>query len=401
MHIPPTGVRLWATEPAASILASLSLTTGFERSVLAGVYSYMLPNCDWTIYVVNPDEPGEGIPAGVTVDAVIGRFSGAYGDAVQQLNVPTVITSSGILAYPDVPRVVPDNDWIGRTAAAALLLLGVKHFAYVGAPMAFAAYRLDGFRAALAEAGQTAHVYPAGDSEAGWWEPQVEHVGLRDWIKRLPKPVGVFCARDLVALGVTEVCKQEKIEIPGELALIGVDNDDLICGMCDPPLTSIISPAQEIGFRAAATIDHWLRGRPPTSPRVTVAHAGVAERESTRVSHISDPVVKAAIRYIDEHVQDLAVIDDLVAAIGVPRRTLERKFRTSLDRSVHDEIRRCRVEHAKRLLVVSDLPLKLIARRSGFATQERFFVVFREAAGETPHAYRVKFRTETPAGSKE
>ena len=388
-------------ERSASILASLSMLTGFERQVLAGVYSYVLPNAEWMIYVVNPDEPGEGIPRGVSFDAVIGRFSDAYGDSIGRLQVPTVITSSGTTGYPLMPRVVPDNEMIGRTAAERLMPLGMKHFAFVGSPLAFAAPRLQGFRDTLAAAGRSIHVYPNHDAESGWWEPQKEQVGLREWVKRLPKPIGIFCVRDLVALGITEICKQEQIDIPTEVALIGVDNDDLICSMCDPPLTSIISPAQEIGYRAAATIDTWLKGHPPQQSHVAVPHSGVAERASTRVSHINDPVVKDAISYIDQHLQESVLIDDLAAAIGVRRRTLERKFRTSLDRSVHDEIKRCRVERAKQLLVGGDLPLKLIARRSGFITPERFFVVFREMTGETPNAYRVKFRTDAataPAG---
>ena len=378
----------------ASILASLSLLTGYERGVLAGIYSYVLPKNNWTIYVINPDDPNDRLPADVTIEGIIGRFHGNVRPAVEALGVPTVITASGYMDLPQIPRVIPDNHLIGRAAAEYLLPLGMRQFAYIGAPMAFALYRLNGFRDTLAATGNTVHVYPGGDSELGWWEPQRKHVGLPEWIKKLPKPVGIFCARDLVALGVTEICKQEGLRIPQDVALIGVDNDDLLCRMCDPALTSIISPAQEIGYRAAATVDAWLGGQPPQRPVVAVPHAGIAERASTNVSHISDPVVQQAIGYIRGHLSEPFLIDDVTTALGVRRRTLERKFRSTLDRSIHDEIQRARTDRAKELLTHTDLPLKAVARKSGFAAPERFFVVFRQMTGQTPHAYRVRFRGE-------
>ena len=365
--------------------------------MLSGVYSYVLPRNDWTIYVVNPDDPGEGIPSGVQVDAVIGRFAGVYGRAIERLNVPTVVTASGMTGYPHVPRVIIDNDLLGRTAAERLLPLGMKGFAYVGAPLPFSNARLQGFEDALAAAGHAVDVYPNGDSEAGWWEPQRKRVNLREWIKRLPKPVGIFCVRDIVALGVAEACKLERIDIPSQVALIGVDNDDLIGGMCDPPLTSIVVPAPEVGYRAAASLDAWLNGRPPAELITRISHAGVAERVSTRVSHVSDAIVQRAIDYIAAHLHEASPVDDIAAAVGLGRRTLERKFRTGLGRSVHDEIARHRIERAKQLLVDNELPLKAVARKSGFVTPERFFVVFRQHTGETPQAYRLKFRSGAAA----
>ena len=376
----------------AAILASLSLLTSFERGVLVGIYSYLLAKNNWMIYVINPDDPNEGLPPGVSIQGVIGRFHGPVGEAIAGLKVPTVITSSGMAEHPHLPRVVVDNYRIGHEAAEHLLPLGLKAFAYIGTPIAFALYRLNGFRDGLAAVGETVHVYPGTDSELTWWQPQKRHVGLRQWVNQLPKPVGVFCARDLIALSVTEVCKQEGVTIPGDVALIGVDNDDLLCHMCDPPLTSIMSPTQEIGYRAAVAIDAWLNGHPPPQACVAVPHAGIVERASTRVSHVSDPVVRQAIEYIRGHLDKPFLINDLTAALAVRRRTLERKFRASLHRSIHNEIQRARVDCAKQLLLQRDLPLKVIAAKSGFAAAERFSVVFRDMTGQTPLAYRMQFR---------
>ena len=178
------------------------------------------------------------------------------------------------------------------------------------------------------------------------------------------------------------------------MAIVGVDDDELSCRLCFPPLTSIRAAGERVGERAAELLDTMLVGGRPAAMRTLVPPLGIVPRQSTSVLHLDDPDVAAAAGFIRANAQRPLRVDEVVAATTAGRRTLERRFRQVLGRSLLDEVRRCRVERAKRLLIETALPLKAVARRCGFGSTEQFHHAFRDLADETPHAFRLARRSE-------
>ena len=374
------------------IFALLSPANSFERRVLSGIASVVLPRPEWTVCVVDPDAPRHIDFPKKLVAGAIGRVSEAFAEQFRRRRVPVVVTSSSSTDAAWAPRVIVDNERIGELAATHLLDCGIRHFAYVGWDNGYGRGRLHGFARAVDAAGGEVSRYGGIDAEEVRRNLQFVDRGLGDWLKSLPKPVGVFCTRDQVAFHVSATCRLFGLAVPEQVAIAGVDNDDLFCGLCFPPMTSVQTAGERLGARAAELLDAMIGGKRPTTMRATVPPLGVVARQSTSVLHLDDADVAAAAGFIRANAHRPLRIEDVVAATTAGRRTLERQFRRALGRSLLDEVRRCRVERAKRLLTETTLPLKSVARRCGFRSTEQFHHVFAALAGETPHAFRVARR---------
>ena len=377
------------------IFALLSPANRFERQVLSGFASVVLPRPDWTTCVVDPDSPRRLAFPPKLVAGAVGRVSGDFAAQFRRRRVPVVVTSSSSTDATWAPRVTVDNERIGELAAEHLADCGIRHFAYVGWGGGYGRGRLAGFERGADKAGGGAvGRYGGVDAEIALRTLQFVDRELGEWLTRLPKPVGVFCTRDQVAVHVSATCRLFGLAVPEQVAIVGVDNDDLFCRMCFPPLTSIQTAGERVGVRAAEVLDGMIGGGRPATMRATVPPLGVVPRQSTSVLHLEDADVAAAATFIRANVHRALRIEDVVAATSAGRRTLERQFRRALGRSLLEEVRRCRVEQAKRLLTESALPLKGIARRCGFGSTERFHRVFAALAGETPHAFRLARRND-------
>jgi LacI family transcriptional regulator len=215
------------------------------------------------------------------------------------------------------------------------------------------------------------------------------------WLTLLHKPVGVLAPNDVWAYQLLEVCRQKALRVPDDVALVGVDNDDLLCGLARPPLTSVATPAERVGYEAAALLDRLMAspgradGAPPLPP---LPPLGVVARQSTDVLMVDDPAVAAAVRFIRERACTPIGVEDLLRAVPLPRRTLERRFRAALGRGPGEEIRRTRVERARYLLGASRSSMGEVARAAGFADAKHFCVAFRRHTGQSPSSYRREFR---------
>jgi LacI family transcriptional regulator len=204
--------------------------------------------------------------------------------------------------------------------------------------------------------------------------------------------VGVFVPSDDWGLQVSEVCRRLGLRVPEEIALLGVDDDDLECEMTRPRLSSVIVPAERIGFEAAALLDRLISGERPATAQILVTPPGVATRRSTEVLAIDDRNVAAAVRFIREHAHVPLRVADVLKEVVVGRRTLERKCHTALGWGVGEEIRRSHLDLARRLLVRTSLPMKVVAERSGFTDFRHMAGVFRQEVGMAPTTYRRQSR---------
>jgi LacI family transcriptional regulator len=197
---------------------------------------------------------------------------------------------------------------------------------------------------------------------------------------------------DLIGQQFLEACQRAAVVVPEQVAVVGADNDELICNICFPPLSSVMINDEQRGYQAAAVLDQLMSGGEPPHETVYVEPLGVASRASTDILAIDDQTLAAALRFVRDHACEGISVEDVVRAVPLSRSVLERRFRKTVGRSVNDEIVRVRLNRAVELLSATQLELKAIARKAGFGSPSYMGAVFREKLGCTPGSYRTSRR---------
>jgi len=286
-----------------------------------------------------------------------------------------------------------DSEEAAKFAASHLFEKQLVHFAFAGYPFqTWSERREKAFIKAVRAAGFTVHVYepPHRGGRALRWEK--EEWILADWLESLPKPLGLMACNDQRGREVLDACKLVEIAVPEKMAVIGVDNDDILCDLCSPPLTSIALNTEKGGYVAAGILDEMMKGNIPSMKNILVEPLGTVERHSTNIIAIDDDDVAAALQYIHSNTIGCLDIDKIVHHVSVSRRTLEVKFRKILGKTILDEIQRVRIERSKRLLQETDFTIPKIATEIGFNTSSYFIQVFSRDTGMTPAKYRRTIR---------
>jgi LacI family transcriptional regulator len=293
-----------------------------------------------------------------------------------------------------LPRITSDDRAIGRLAAVHLLERRFRSFAFCGFEgERWSALRREAFREALAGTGDPVEVFESplrGRPERPWEDEQERTV---HWLESLPKPVGVMACNDLRGFHLLEACQRSGLRVPDEVAVIGVDDSKLLCELCDPPLSSIIPNAEQIGYEAAALLDRLMGGEWVDFEVSTVPPLGVTSRLSTDVLAIDDELFVAAVRFIRAHACFGITMGDVLASVPLSRTTLERRFRKYLGRSPQAEIRAVQLGRARQLLAETDHPMHQIADLVGFEHTEYFHFAFKREFGCTPGEYRQESRS--------
>jgi LacI family transcriptional regulator len=369
----------------------MALDVSFCRDVIRGIRRYATGRRNW-VFQNGPPEPSfvrafrRWRPHGIIAQLLTPKLT----RDMLTFRRPLVDTACAIPNLK-VPVVDVDHKAVGILAAEHFLERGYRYFGFFGSQWAyFCQLREASFRMRLADAGYTVsscyEEYLLQPSAITEWEQATQRV--RHWLRRLPKPVGILASNDIPARHLADVCLQLGLRVPDEVALLGVDNDDLDCGLTSPPLSSVAVPAQQIGYEAAKILDALMSGKSAPQRPVFLPPVGVVTRQSTDTSAIRDPAVLAALQFIRKHAGDEIGVDDVVAHAALGRRMLEYKFRQLLGRTVLEEIRRVRITQVKQLLSTTDLPMPAIGRQTGFTSPQRLAVVFRQATGLTPSEYR-------------
>jgi len=220
---------------------------------------------------------------------------------------------------------------------------------------------------------------------------------LDRWLAGLPKPMAVFCANDARALQVLSAARRIGCRVPGEVAVLGVGDDELANMVGGVPLSSIAIPAVQVGFTAASILDGMFGGANPSPPKVTrLAPLCVVPRTSTDVTFLADADIAAAVRFIRANAARPLMVADVLEHVPIGRRSLERRFRAAVGRSVATEIRRTHVERAKQLLASTGLSIDEVAAASGFTSATLLGVAFRKSVGRTPTTYRRGVQSVAP-----
>lgn len=398
--------------PKVALLVETS--RGYGRNLLRGVMRYARLHGPWGFYVT----PGDFVQALPRMRAwggtgIIARIeTPAVARAILASGLPTIALGlSDEQLRSDSPlsrlsEVVSDSHAAGRMAAEHLLERGLRHHAYVGAPgRVWSARRQAGFCERIRESGFEPKVYTPGRSrrDANW---EREQPAIVHWLASLPGPVGVMACDDDRGREVLAACRDAGLRVPEEVAVVGVDNDELLCELADPPLSSVALNAEAGGYRAAALLDRLMRGESIEPTRLLVEPLHVVARRSTDIVALDDPEVAAALHFIQDHATEPIGVADVVKDVMISRRALELRFRKVVGRTLHAEIRRVRLERASRLLLETDLPITRVAVAAGFGRTSYLAQAFRQAFGATPARYRRRMRgaaaepllSESPGG---
>jgi LacI family transcriptional regulator len=297
-----------------------------------------------------------------------------------------VAAEQDLTAY-GIPSVHSDYARAGELAAEHLLQRGIRDFAGFGMNAAsFWRERCRAFRVAVERAGGRYLDGGEGfDLRAGAHSPEA----LRRWLARLPSPVGIFAGTDAWGRLLLPFVHRA---VPSEVAVVGVDNDDFMCELTHPPLSSVAIPWREVGRRAGELVRRLLAGERVAARRHLVPPAGVVARRSTDMLAVPDPHVAAALAFIQRSYQRALTVSAVLREVPTHRKKLEGGFRRHVGHGIMREIRRARVEHAKRLLIMTDLPLAGVAQRSGFVSAQKMTEIFGKIAGMPPSRYRRRFR---------
>lgn len=380
--------------PEIRVAIILGRNPYFNREILRGISRFVAGEQSWYCQVTTVFPDSRETLKEWRPDAVISQasYSGEV-DLVKEINKPTVNVANVLNRELPWPRVGFREESIGATVAEHFMERDLKCFGFVGfAGHAYSIQREQGFRDALDKSGYECSIHHLVEPHAvlgGRWGTR--EVALQEWLASLPKPAGIMVAADTFGIVVAHVCRELGYRVPEEISIVGVDDDMVMCELAKPPLSSVGLPIRRAGMEAASLLAGLIAGDPPPTKPVLLPHSGLVLRQSSDRFAIPDPEVAQAASFIRNNAHQGVLVEDVLAKTSVGRRTLERRFRKHMGHSVLDEIRRARIERAKRLLAVSDMPISAVATSSGFSNMERFAAVFRQQTGMTPSAYRRQF----------
>jgi LacI family transcriptional regulator len=323
---------------------------------------------------------------------------------VQDLGVPTVDVrgSSGC----GLPLIDTENEIVSSLAAEHFMQRGFRHFAFCGFVGAnYSDARSDRFKEQLAKEGYSCATYEPPEFSRNMQTIELEKRGLLfqedlgRWLKSLPKPVGIMACNDIRGQQVMNACRRLELLVPEEVAVIGVDNDELFCELSDPALSSVALDTVRIGYEAAALLERMMSGEKPPEKPVLVPPIGIVTRRSTEVLAMDDRQLAAGARYLREHVFDTISVNDMARAAGMSRRLFERRFVSQIGRPPKAEVLRLRIERVKELLADTDWTLEQISERTGFKHSEYLHTVFTQKTGTTPGKFRAAARSANSLSS--
>ncbi len=375
-------------ERAPSVFLFVETSREFGRGLLHGIARYSRLHGPWRVY---RQSAGLESPLpqwrDLKIDGAIVRDGNMVGDLLKS-GMPLIFAQHTRESYAPYPAIITDSAEIGAMAAAHFLDRGFEHFAYCGLDE-FVWSRLRGqhFGERLERSGYEVDVYrqPKARAKRVW---KSEQPLIAEWLESLPKPLALMCCNDDRALQVIEACKLADLYVPDQVAVLGVDNDVLICDLADPPISSIALNTEGAGHEAAQLLEQLMSGEPMAGQQIRVQPTHIATRMSTDMLAVADVEVAAAVRFVRQNPNRMIQVNDVVEATNVSRRVLEKRFKATLHRSVYQEIRRVRVNYIIGLLVGTDMSITEIALKSGFDGVEHISRYFRKETGTSLREYR-------------
>ncbi len=320
-------------------------------------------------------------------DGAIARIENeAIARYVRKAAVPVVnMSATGFELAPEFPCVETDDDTIAQWAAEHFAERGLRNFAFCNDPrFRWSTKRAYYFAQHARQLGHNVHEFSINISGTA----ARRRLRLVKWLQDLPKPVGVFACYDIAGQEVLEACIIADLPVPDAVAVLGVDNDELICNLTSPPLSSIQPDTARTGHLAAQLLDEIMSGRQVDRTMHLVRPLRLVSRLSSDIYSVDDQIVARALRYIYDHADENLSVADVQRNVSLSRRALDYRFAGFLGRTVHEEILRVRMDRVAEMLIRTDLTLPQIAERLGFPHAEYMGVAFRHYTGKSPGEYR-------------
>jgi LacI family transcriptional regulator len=374
--------------PSVAILVDTSRSYG--RDIVRGIRRYVAEHGPWSLYLEPRDLRssfpewlknwhGDGILSR-TVDETMIR-------QLKATKLPVVELRTSMLKHP-FPFVGIDNSVIGSRVAAHFRTLGFQHFACVqDASENFFLERRDTFIQAVNDAGFECPVFQS--KHKNWEQHQRD---LATWLRDLPKPAGVFAVNDQMGFWVLDAARRAGLAVPEELAVVGAENDNMLCETASPPLSSVRLRGQAVGYDAARVLDEWMTKKRLPKPGERHLHApgDIVTRQSSDIVAVEDPRIAAALRFIRQNATQPLDVARVARECALSRSVLERRMKALIGRSPGEEIARLRFAAVEKLLLQTDLTLDAIAAKCGFTHPQYMAEAFRKRTGMTPGTFRRK-----------
>jgi len=369
---------------------------GEAAEILKGVLHHQRTHRRWSISLHGDERIGSGSSwllerkwHGVITDNVSPLFI----DTCAKLFLP-IIDLSDSATGRGVSKIRPDNIAVGHLGAEYFMDRKFRNFAFCGySNLSRSNERREGFVEALELAGKHCTTFEVQhpDVVTPVWESKQTGL-LTGWLCSLPEGTAIMACDDFCARRVICAAQEAGLPVPEKIAVLGANNDVMQCELDEPSISSVAINGYEIGRRAGEIMDRMLSGDGQFPVDVRIEPQGVVTRKSTDILAMRDKNVAAALNYIRKYACQGITVDQVLERAFMSRSQLEHKFRRFVGRSPQKEIRHAQVEKISELLSATDMPLKEIAAEAGFVHVEYMCVVFKRVTGETPGAFRARFR---------
>lgn len=372
----------------------IETSNAYSRGLLKGINAYFKEYEPLSVYLgeysrggCNPDWlikwRGDGIIARIE--------NKEMEQVIRDLSLPVVDVSSGRL-IPGIPWVETDDKAIAAMAFNHLVGRGFTNFGFCGAPYNWSEWRLAAFNDRFQEKNFRLFTHSFSETSHGEkWNAELEK--LEAWLIALPKPIGIFAAFDIRGRQIIETCQMLGINVPEEVAVLGVDNDELLCELCNPPLSSIVPDTFRTGYIAAELLYKMLKGEKIGSFENRITPIGVVQRRSTDIMAITDPHISKALHFIHENaLKGPLTVSEVTEQLPMSRRVFEIKFKKNVGRTPYEEIMRLKITRIKELLLETDISLLEIAERVGIQHQSYMGYIFNKEVGISPGLFRKQHR---------
>jgi LacI family transcriptional regulator len=361
--------------------------------LIRGVADYVRRHGPWSIHFTPHGlrEPFSAWLRSWDGDGILARIDDRRMARLFRVKKLPLIDLRGRLPDLGIPIVGLDNRPVARLAFEHLRQRGFRHYGFCGMPPGEHVHldqRREFFVEEVRRAGFHCHVYPARRMSKAGSRTQSEQDRLEAWLRSLPLPIGMMCCNDDRGRQLLDACRTTNLRVPDQIAVVGVDNDEELCNLSSPALSSVSVNAERIGYAAAEWLDRMMAGRKFPDRDVLFSPTHVVTRQSTDTVAVEDPVLARALQFIRDHSGESIDVDDVVEAAGVSRRFLERLMANRLGRSPNRELIRVRIDRARSILLETDSPMSVVARRCGFRNAKYFGDAFRRVAGMAPGEFR-------------
>ena len=373
------------------ILLLIDYSSEFDRKLLRGLVQYSRENGPWLFYRLPSYYKVMYGEQGILkwakewkANAIIGQWNNDTIDLQKELNIPVVLQNYYHRSVT-CSNLTGDYKGTGRMAAQFFSKKMFWNFAYFGVKgVVWSDERCEGYRQEVKRIGGNFFSFESPQQKD---EIRTE---VNQWLQKLPKPVALFCCDDTHALFISETCQMTNISIPEEIALLGVDNDELMCNISDPPISSIELEVEKGGYSIGRLIHQQIKKEHKDTFNIVISPIRIKLRQSTEKYNIKNPYIQEVVKYIETHYSSDLTVKSLLANIPLSRRNFEVKFKNELNTSIYQYILNCRCNHLADLLLTTDRPLADLAIEVGFKDYNNISRVFKKLKGCSPLEYRLK-----------